>query len=281
MATQKTLNGAAQFAATVFGDEDRTAAGVQISGTFTGTLVFEGSMDSGNTWVPVYGIPVVAGALTAPVNSATAPGNWLFQFGGWTTLRVRASAFSSGSAVVWIATNAGLSYQGAAASAGVTATLQSLAFDVPTTITRPANATPYTAGDVLGGALDLGVLSTAARAIMITSVQLEADVAALPAGQTSWELHLYSVTPPSAIADNSPWTGIPVGDRPSYLGFIPLPTLVAKGTVPATLYSELNGVNKQVLPVGTHLFGYLVTVGAFTPAGNSEVYKVTVHAEAV
>lgn len=120
MATQKTLNGAAQFAATVFGDEDRTAAGVQISGTFTGTLVFEGSMDSGNTWVPVYGIPVVAGALTAPVNSATAPGNWLFQFGGWTTLRVRASAFSSGSALVWIATNAGLSYQGAAA-AGVTA----------------------------------------------------------------------------------------------------------------------------------------------------------------
>jgi len=151
--------------------------------------------------------------------------------------------------------------------------LASTAFDVATTITRPANTTAYTAGDVLGGALDLGVLGPSGAAVMITSVQLEADIAAIPSGQTTWSLHLYNVTPPSATADNGAWD-LPSGDRASYLGQITLTTLIDQGS---TLYMESNGINKQVKLSGTHLFGYLVTVGGFTPAANSEVYKVTVH----
>lgn len=149
----------------------------------------------------------------------------------------------------------------------------SVGFDVQTSITRPANVTAYTANDVLGGALDLGVLGPSAKSVMITSVQLEADIAAVPSGMTSFRLYLYSVTPPSALADNAAWD-LPSGDRASFLGYIDMGSPVDLGS---TLYVEANGVNKQVLLAGTHLFAYLVTNGGFTPNANSEVYKVTLH----
>ncbi len=146
-------------------------------------------------------------------------------------------------------------------------------FGVATTITRPANATPYTANDVLGGALDLGVLGSSAREVLITSAALEVDVAAVPSGMVNFLLYLYNVTPPSGVADNGAWD-LPSGDRASFLGFINLGTPVDLGS---TLYCEVPGLAKQVRLAGTHLFGYLVTVGGFTPAGNSEVYVLTMH----
>lgn len=153
----------------------------------------------------------------------------------------------------------------------------SQAFDVQTTITRPANTTPYTTLDNVGGATDLGVLGPSAKAVKITSAQLEIDVTAIPAGMTTFTLHLYSVTPPSATADNGAFD-LPAGDRASYLGAFSLGTPADLGS---TLYCEVADVNKQVLLAGTHLFAYLVTTGGFTPAANSEVYKITMHTVAV
>lgn len=155
---------------------------------------------------------------------------------------------------------------------GEVVTIASQGFSVQTTITRPANATPYTAGDVLGGALDLGVLGANASTIEVISSQLEADIAAIPAGQTSFTLYLYSVTPPSALADNAAFD-LPAGDRASFLGALPIAALADLGS---TLYSESNDYHKIVKLAGTHLFGYLVTTVGFTPAGNSEVYKLTI-----
>jgi hypothetical protein len=155
--------------------------------------------------------------------------------------------------------------------------LATSAYTVATTITRPANQTPYTANDVMGGALDLGVLGPSAKNVQIVGVQLEGDISAIPSGQTSWVLYLYNVTPPSAYADNAAWD-LASGDRASWLGSIPLSTMVDLGS---TCYMELNGINKQVVLAGTHLFGYLVTVGAWTPAANSEVYVLTLHTIAV
>lgn len=146
-------------------------------------------------------------------------------------------------------------------------------YDVVTTITRPANTTAYSNGDVLGGALDLGVLGLNAKRIEIQGLQLEADISAIPAGQTSWVLYLYSVTPPSALADNAAWD-LPSGDRASFLGSIAFATMVDLGS---TCYVEVSNINKALLLAGTHLFGYLVTVAGFTPAANSEVYKLTLH----
>lgn len=150
-------------------------------------------------------------------------------------------------------------------------------YSAPLTITRPANQTPYTANDVVGGALTFPTMGPSGGRIIITSVQLEIDVTAIPSGMTSFALYLYSVTPPSALADNAPFD-IPSGDRAAFLGKISLGTPVDEGS---TLYIEASNVNKQVKLAGTSIFGYLVTAGGFTPAANSEVYVVTLNAVVV
>ena len=153
-------------------------------------------------------------------------------------------------------------------------------YGTTTTVTRPANTTAYTAGDVVGAAaaaIGLGVMGPSAGDILITSAALEIDVAAVPAGMTTFRLALYNATPPSALADNAAFD-IPSGDRASFLGFIDLGTPVDEGS---TLYVQAQNINKHVTLSGTNLFAYLITAGGFTPAGNSEVYKVTLKAVAV
>jgi hypothetical protein len=151
------------------------------------------------------------------------------------------------------------------------------AFNAATTITRPANTTAYSAGDVVGGAITFANMGTSGGRIMLTSTQLELDIAAIPAGMSNFYLALYNVTPPSALADNAPFD-IPSGDRASFLGIVQLGTPVDYG---ATLYVEQNVVNKQIKLTGTNLFGYLVTVAGYTPAANSEVYVPTLHSVGV
>lgn len=161
--------------------------------------------------------------------------------------------------------------------AAAVASVQGFGYDVPTTITRPANTTAYTAGDVVGGAIQITALAPAASSIIVTGAQLELDIAAIPSGMTSFRLHLYSVTPPSALADNAAWD-LPSGDRASYLGFI---DLGAPADLGSTCYCEIANVNKQIKTAGANVFAYLQTNGGFTPAANSEVYKLTLHSVGV
>lgn len=158
---------------------------------------------------------------------------------------------------------------------GAVSSLPSQGYTSAATITRPANTTAYTANDVLGGAITFTAAGPSAGGdLIVTSVELEADIAAIPSGMTSFSLYLYNVTPPSAIADNAAFD-IPSGDRASFLGKIALGTPVDEGS---TLYIRTDQVNAHLkVASGGSLFGYVVTAGAFTPAGNSEVYKVTLH----
>lgn len=168
------------------------------------------------------------------------------------------------------------------AALGATTTAASMSVTTPTdqssgvalTITRPANATPYTALDVVGGALTFTNLAKGAGQIMITSASLQYQVAALPANMANMRVHLYNVTPPSAIADNGAWD-MASADWASYLGFFDLGTLVDHGSA---LYVELNGINKQITTASGNVFAYLETIIGFTPAGNSEVLILTLHA---
>lgn len=150
---------------------------------------------------------------------------------------------------------------------------------VSVSVTRPSDTTAYAANDVLGptgggtSGIDFNLGAVSASNILITSVALERDVTAVISGETSYSLYLYNVTPPSALADNIAFD-IPSGDRASFLGKINLGSPVDEGS---TLYVEQNGVNKQVKLAGTHIFGYLVTVGAYTPA-SATVLKVTLNA---
>ncbi len=144
-------------------------------------------------------------------------------------------------------------------------------------VTRPANTTAYTAGDVLGGVITFTNAGPSGGYVMVTGVSLNAVITAIPSGQTSWRLHLYNATPPSAIADNSPWTS-PAGDLSVYLGYIDIPAMALLVAGAGFVFVQSNSVNQRFkLASGTtSLFGYLVTVGGpWTPAANSEVYTPT------
>lgn len=148
-----------------------------------------------------------------------------------------------------------------------------MAYKSQVTITRPANVTAYSAGDVVGGAIEFVEAGFRTASLLLTSADLRVNVSAIPSGMTSFRLHLYSETPASALADNAAWD-LPSGDRAAYLGYI---DLGSPADVGSTLYAQVDQVNKQIRLAGTSLYGYLVTNGAFTPAANSEVYVATLH----
>lgn len=165
-------------------------------------------------------------------------------------------------------------------TAGSTAlTTQGTAYTGTFTVTRPANTTAYTAGDVVGGALTIASVGPAGGGdVLMTAVRLMLNITALPSGMTTFKLALYNVTPPSAIADNSPWT-LGSGDRASYLGMIRgiLSGAIGTGTQSVEAVLELSPAQQFTIP-STGLFAYLVTDGAFTPAANSETYTGTIKA---
>ena len=72
--------------------------GVQITGTFTATVQFEGSVD-GVTYAAMNMTPI---ASTSAVTSATAGGIWSGGVGGLSVVRVRVSAYTSGTVTVRI-----------------------------------------------------------------------------------------------------------------------------------------------------------------------------------
>jgi hypothetical protein len=182
------------------------------------------------------------------------------------TDNAKASVPNSPSNPVWVSGAVGGAPGSASATAG----------NAEVTLTRTADTNAYAANDVVGAATG----STAALTfpnmgrssggnIMITSVILEVDASAVISGETSYDLHLYSVTPPSALGDNTAFD-LPSGDRASYLGKVSLGTPVDIGS---TLYVETHGVNKQVVLASGSLFGYLVTVGAYTPT-SGRVFQI-------
>lgn len=159
-------------------------------------------------------------------------------------------------------------------------TVQGLAYTGTATVTRAANTTTYAANDVVGGALTIANVGPSGGSVFVTGVQLLQNISAVPSGQTSFRLYLYNATPPSAIADNSPFT-LGSGDRAAFLGYIDIGTPALLGTGTGTPQSQLDNINKQVKLLGsTSLFAYLVTDGALVPAGASETYSLLVPAVA-
>jgi len=160
--------------------------------------------------------------------------------------------------------------------------ISSQAYSAAVTLTRTADTNAYAANDVLGAAtgstaaLTFASMGADAGRVNISSISIEIDIAAVPASMAGMRLHLYNVTPPSALGDNTAWD-LPAGDRASYLGFVDFGTPVDLGS---TLYVEANGVDKQVKLAGTSLFGYLVTAAGYTPA-SATVHVLTVHTKGV
>lgn len=122
-------------------------------------------------------------------------------------------------------------------------------------------ATPHTGPAVFGGAQEFALAPAPASGgiIRITGAELRIDGATIET--TVWRLHLYNVTPPSALADAAGFVS-PAGDRASYLGGIDIPQVVDLGD---TLWIETHALAKTIKLAGTSLFGYLTNVTTLTP----------------
>lgn len=146
---------------------------------------------------------------------------------------------------------------------------------VRTQVTRPANQTPYGAGDAVGAAaaaITFAAIGPASGHILLTSIDLMHEVTAVPSGMTSFRLHLYNATPPSALADNALWD-LASGDVTSYIGYVDFGVLADVGS---NLFVQVDNVLKHVqCDASGNLYGYLVTNGGWTPGANSTVFDVT------
>jgi hypothetical protein len=74
------------------------ACGVQLSGVWTGTIVFEATVD-GAIWNPVLAVNSVT---DAEVTQTTVNGNWIIACGGFQKVRARGNTVTSGSATVFL-----------------------------------------------------------------------------------------------------------------------------------------------------------------------------------
>ncbi|MDP3740358.1 MAG: hypothetical protein Q8R02_23430 [Hyphomonadaceae bacterium] len=172
----------------------------------------------------------------------------------------------------------------AGSPSGGVQSVQGFGYSSVASITRTNDTNVYAANDVIGAATgstagkELASIGPAGGGeIIITTAQFEIDITGVVAGMTSFRLYLYNVTPPSALGDNAAWD-LPSGDRASFVGYVDLGTPVDLGS---TLYVETLQINKQVtVPSGGSLFGYLVTIGTWTPAASS-VFKITLKAVGV
>jgi hypothetical protein len=127
-------------------------------------------------------------------------------------------------------------------------------------------AAAYSAGDIISVAQEFaftyadGTPIRSGALIRILTTIIKIDVTALQASEAAYSLALYSVTPPSAQADNAAWT-LASADLSSYRGSISLGTPVDLG---AALYVKTPNVDIDVKLTGTSLFGELLTVAGFT-----------------
>jgi hypothetical protein len=82
---------------TAVGVKGNSAGVFQVTGTFSGTVTFEGSVD-GTNWVAIQVTKLVDGTS---VTNTTVVGNFRWSSTGLTVLRARVSAWTSGSITVW------------------------------------------------------------------------------------------------------------------------------------------------------------------------------------
>lgn len=127
-------------------------------------------------------------------------------------------------------------------------------------------AAAYLANDVMGASAEFaftfgdGTAIPAGSLVRILTAITRIDVTGLTGTEGAYALQGYSVTQPSAQADNDAWA-LASGDLTTYRGAIPLGTPVDLG---AALYVKSSGIDQDVRLITSSLWGRLITVAGFT-----------------
>ncbi len=116
--------------------------GIEISGTWTGTIAFEGTVDGGN-WYALAAAPSAGGAT---VGSTTASGMWVVSSAGLLQVRLRCSAAMTGAAICALLAANGQSVWPTGTDANLQTVLGTAAMyrpisDVPVGLTAPVALT--------------------------------------------------------------------------------------------------------------------------------------------
>lgn len=155
--------------------------GIQLSGTWVGTVLFEQTLDNGTTWIAKTVYPAAGGA---GVTSAAANGQWKFACGGETHVRARCSAFTSGAIVVdatfTAGVDAGVTGSGVqGVSGGTPLPVEAWGFSV--TLTPTVTNGAYSAGDIMGGLLTFANVAQAIdKPFVLQEVQFGFKAAVTP-----------------------------------------------------------------------------------------------------
>jgi hypothetical protein len=149
----------------------------------------------------------------------------------------------------------------------------SAGFRTTVTITRPSNATAYTAGDVVGDTggsaiLTLSNMGPNSGYVLIQSAALIFSDSAVPSGMGSFRVHLYNASP-TAIADNAAYDLVSA-DQSAYMGYFDFPAPVDFGS---TLYTQTDYIGRMIKMAtsSTTLYAEIETKGAYTPVSASTV----------
>ena len=149
----------------------------------------------------------------------------------------------------------------------------SAGFRTAVTVTRPSNATAYTAGDVVGDTSGSAILTFSNMGpnsgyVLIQSAALIFSDSAVPSGMANFRVHLYSASP-TAIADNAAYDLVSA-DRSAYMGYFDFPAPVDFGS---TLYTQTDYIGRMIKMAtsSTTVYAQIETKGAYTPVSASTV----------
>ncbi len=143
-------------------------------------------------------------------------------------------------------------------------------------ITRPANQTPYTAGDVVADTTAAFIpFANVAKAIgtgvKIVRVRIQTDDTAV-AG-TKFNVHLYKDAP-TFISDNSPFA-VAYANATKRVGAVPV--VMGTGNLGTVGMNDYNIA--MCNPVARNIYFIIETVSGFTASANSTKFTVTIDCE--
>lgn len=278
---------------------------ILITGTWTGTLQFERSLDSGTTWTP---IGAFSAGTSYSTSTVTANGAFHGNASSSTNIRVRATATITGTATVKILLGQGTgtvtvgnpirlfdSVSGAqgsikAASTAATSTDTALVVAIRDTIfsvgyttlvsaefARPADTTAYAAKDVISTSTSSPVVVTFTNFARIADGTGYITKAVAFTDQITnvarLRLHLFHVSP-TAINDNSPYLLL-YANRANRIGQIDLPAFATEDGTNSTAAASLNDTIRLAYKCSggsRNIYAVVETLDAFTPVSGQNFY---------
>lgn len=260
---------AASFA--TFAINGQSSLGLLISNTFTGTLQFEVSYDGGTTYYPM-GMRVRSTNYVA--SSTTGKGHFSGDVSSATHFRVRATAAMTGTATVTPA------FSQASGQVQVVnpmvPVLTAFIETTPATLTRPANATPYTANDAVtdtgGTAITVTVSGTNDFPVSLEAMTIGTTDTGPGTATATFEAYIYdgTITP---ATDNAAFTF----NQANLVGIMSGSfKLAADGSFARLIPSTGSRIIRKPISGAKTFNVILKTLTAFTSSANSTVLNVVV-----